>query len=94
MNQWRNTQEIISWFKGIKSKDKSSFTKFDIVDFYLPISKDLLTNAINFASTSTTIDKKVIDSTMHSRNDGGRSHVMDWEKIDNTYRKNNNESTC
>ena len=45
MNQWGNTKEVISWFKRIKNKEKNSFTKFDIVDSYLSISKDLLTNA-------------------------------------------------
>ena len=67
VNQWRNTQEEISWFKVIKSKEKSSFTKFDTADFYPSISKDLVTNAINFSSIITTIDKKVIDTIMHSR---------------------------
>ena len=33
----------------------------------LSISKDLLTNAINFARTITSINKKVIDTIMHSR---------------------------
>ena len=60
VNQWRNIQEVIPWFKRIKNKEKSSFTKFDIVDFYPSISKELLTNAINFAG------KKVNDTIMHS----------------------------
>ena len=42
-------------------------TKFNIVDFYPLTSKELLTNAINFAGTITTIDKKVVDTIMHSR---------------------------
>ena len=61
VSQWRNTQEIISWLKGIKNNKNSSFTKFDIVDFYPSISKDLLINAINFASAITSIDKRVVD---------------------------------
>ena len=60
VNQWRNIQEVIPWFKRIKNKEKSSFTKFDIVDFYPSISKELLTNAINFAG------KKVNDTIVHS----------------------------
>ena len=51
MNQWCNTQEVISWSQGIRNRQKSSFTKFDIVDFYPSISKDLLRNAIDFANT-------------------------------------------
>ena len=58
VNQQCNTQKVILWFKGINSNEKSSFTKFDIVDFYPSISKNLLTNAIKFAITITSIDKK------------------------------------
>ena len=54
VNQRCKAQEVISWFKGIKNKENISFTKFGIVDFYPLISKDLLTNAINFASTITS----------------------------------------
>ena len=42
-------------------KDISSFIKFDIVDFYPFISKDLLINAINFAKSITSIDDKTIN---------------------------------
>ena len=42
VNQWRNTQAVITWFKNIKSKSSSSFIKFDIVDFYPSILKDFL----------------------------------------------------
>ena len=83
MNQWRNTQEVISWFKGIKNKEKSSFTKFGIVDFYPSISKDLLTNAINCACIVTTIDKKVIDTIVHSRKLLLFSNNEIWVKKDN-----------
>ena len=58
VNQRRNTQEVILWFKGIKNKEKVSFTKSDIADFYPWISKGLLINAINYVSTITSIDKK------------------------------------
>ena len=67
VKQWCNKQEVISWFKGIKNTKKSSFTKFDIVDFYPSISKNLLTNAIKFAIQSQVLTKKVIDTIMHSR---------------------------
>ena len=67
MNHWCKTQDVISWFKRIQTKEKSSFTKFDIVDFYPLISKDMLTNAITFASIIANIDKKVTNTIMHSR---------------------------
>ena len=67
MNQWYNTQNVIPSFKGIKNQEKNSFTKVSTVDFYQSISKDLLTNPINFAGTITTIDKKVIITMMQSK---------------------------
>ena len=58
MNQWRNTNSVIKWFKAIKNK--SSFIKFDIVEFYPSISKGLLSKAIEYAQSVTTIEEKVI----------------------------------
>ena len=59
VNQWRNTDAVITWFQNIENKDISSFIKFDIVDFYPSISKDLSINAINFAKFITPIDDKI-----------------------------------
>ena len=58
---------MITWFKNIKSKSSSSFIKFDNVDFYLSISKDLLLKAINFAKSVTPIQDKFIETILHSR---------------------------
>ena len=40
-NQWRNTQQVISWFGNINDKDRHSFILFDIVDFYPSIYEKL-----------------------------------------------------
>ena len=53
------------------------------MDFYPPISKDLLTNVINFASTITTIDKKVVDTIMQSGKSLLFSNNEIWVKKDN-----------
>ena len=45
LNQWKNTQEVIDWFKGIDNKQCYKFIMFDIKDFYPSISKELLTDA-------------------------------------------------
>ena len=66
VNQWRNIQAVITWFKNIKSKSSSSFIKFDIVDFYLSISKDLLLKVINFAKSITPIQDKFIETISYS----------------------------
>ena len=83
VKQWCNKREVISWFKGIKNTKKSSFTKFDIVDFYPSISKNLLTNAIKFAIQSQVLTKKVIDTIMHSRKSLLFSNNEIWPKKGN-----------
>ena len=67
MNQWRNAKSVIEWFKAIKNKSKSSFIKFDIVEFYQSISKELLSKAIEYAQSVTTIEEKVIKTIYHAR---------------------------
>ena len=64
LNQWKNTQEVIDWFKGIDNKQRYKFIMFDIKDFYPSISKELLTDALTFAETIDDQDKKII---YHSR---------------------------
>jgi hypothetical protein len=49
-NQWRNTQQVISWFGNINDKNRHSFISFDIVDFYPSISEKLLNEALAWAS--------------------------------------------
>ena len=34
VNQWKNTSQVITWFKNIKSKKMSSFVDFDVENFY------------------------------------------------------------
>ena len=58
---------MIIWFKNIKSKSSSSFIKFDNVDFYLSITRNLLLKAINFARSVTPIQDKFIETILHSR---------------------------
>ena len=53
------------------------------MDFYPTISKDLLTNVINYASAITSIDKKVIDIIMHSGNSLLFSNNDMWVKKGN-----------
>ena len=42
LNQWRNTDTIIDWFKGIRNKHLCKFIIFDIKKFYLSITENLL----------------------------------------------------
>ena len=68
-NQWRNTQAVIDWFKGIKDKKRFKFVQFDIVEFYPSISENLLISALEFAQDFINIsddEKRIILQTKQS----------------------------
>ena len=67
MNQCLNIKSVIEWFKAIKNKNKSSFIKFDIVEFCPLISKEPLSKLIEHAQSVTTIEEKVIKAIYHAR---------------------------
>ena len=63
VNQWKDSKEVIEWFKNITNKQKHKFIVFDIKDFYPTITKDLLTKCLKFAEEKVQIsndDKKII----------------------------------
>ena len=63
LNQWKNTDIVLDWFKQIKNKDLYKFATFDIKGFYPSIKEGLLKSAINFAEQHTEIsetDKAII----------------------------------
>ena len=63
LNQWKNTEEVITWYKNIPNKHKQSFICFDVCEFYPSITEELLHKALNFAKSHTTIteqDKQII----------------------------------
>ena len=67
VNQSKNTNDVISWFKSIKNKQNCKFISFDIKEFYPTITKELLSKCLSFAETKVQItedDKKI---TYHSR---------------------------
>ena len=80
--QWRDTQAVINWFKNLPEREKLSFIKFDIVEFYPSISEELLRKTITFARKHTTITKQEEEVIWHSRKSllfGGSST---WQKKD------------
>ena len=50
VNQWKNTQAVLEWYKNIPNKNNHSFISFNVVDFYPSITENLLIEALNFAS--------------------------------------------
>ena len=66
-NQWKNTDEVISWFKSIPDKSKCKFMKFDIVEFYPSISENLLKKALEFAKSISSLTEEEINIIWHAR---------------------------
>ena len=58
LNQWKNTDIVLDWFKQTKNKHLYKFATFDIKKFYPSIKECLLKKAINFTEQhSKTSDK-------------------------------------
>ena len=63
VNRWKDTREVIEWFKNITNKQKHKFIVFEIKDFYPTITKDLLTKCLKFVEEKVQIsdyDTKII----------------------------------
>jgi hypothetical protein len=58
MQQWKNTDAVISWFKSLENKQRLNFIKFDVVNFYASITPTLLENSITFATRLTEISNE------------------------------------
>ena len=58
VNQWRNSYEVIEWFKNIRNNSNALFFVFEIERFYLSISLKLLDNAISFSKTICNISEQ------------------------------------
>ena len=67
VNQWKNSDNVIEWFKNIQNKSMYTFTVFDIKDFYPSITETLLEKAIHFARTRTPISSENIEIIHHAR---------------------------
>ena len=80
LNQWKNTQEVIDWFKDIDNKQRYKFIMFDIKDFYPSISKELLTDALTFAETIINLDDQDKKIIYHSRKSLLFNQEQTWMK--------------
>ena len=85
VNQWKSTNDVISWFKCIKNKQNCKFASFDIKDFYPTITKELLSKCLSFAPTKiqiTEYDKKIIYHSRKSLLSGqGNTWMKKWGSI-------------
>ena len=65
--QWKNTVSCLQWFDKLQNKSECHFIQFDVVNFYGSISKQLLEQTINWASTITDISEKTKEIIFHCR---------------------------
>lgn len=69
MNQWKNTNEVISWYNRIENKNSQSFICFDVCEFYPSISEELLIKALDFAeehSAISDLDRHIVTQAKKS----------------------------
>ena len=83
LNQWGNTDSVISWFNKIDDKGNCKFFKFDITEFYPSISEKLLLNAIAFAKSYVDISEDSINIIIHSRKSILFHENQIWSKSSN-----------
>ena len=66
-NQWKNTAEVIEWFKRLPDKRKRTFIQFDIESFYPSIKLETLIKALTWAETIVNISPMEREIIMHAR---------------------------
>ena len=85
VNQWKDTREVIEWFKNIKNKQKHKFILFDIKDFYPTITKDLLTKCLKFAEEKVQIFNDDKEFIYHARKSLLFNEEGTWMKKDGLF---------
>lgn len=66
VNQWKNTNEVLSWFEDTRTPD-SSFLQFDVVGFYPNIREKLYRKALEFAKGITKVTEEELEILLHAR---------------------------
>ena len=83
VNQWRQTADVINWFKQIGNKKDCRFLQLDIAEFYPSISEALLSEAICFAENYTVISSQTHRIILHSRKSLLFESETTWVKKNN-----------
>ena len=68
LEQWRNTECVIDWFKGLPNKKITKFLQIDIVSYYPSITFGLLNKALLFASGRSDLKRGEIDVILRQGN--------------------------
>ena len=82
--QWKNTDEVLDWFKNIQNKKDFSFIQFDIVNFYPSISEELLEDAVEWARDFIDISEEEKNIIFKSKMSLLQFKNNDWIKKSNS----------
>ena len=82
-NQWKNSENVIDWFKKIKNKKNYVFIKFDIAEFYPSISKSMLRTAIRLAEDDVEFKDEEKRIIFHCRKSLLFYKNEPWKKVNN-----------
>ena len=84
LKQWKNTDAVLDWFKGVQDKKRSTLILFDICDFYPSISPELLTKAINYAKNYVNICDDDHKNIFQARKSFLFNQNTPWNKTQNS----------
>lgn len=80
VNQWKNSFEVIDWFKAREVRKNSTFLTFDVNNFYPSITKTLLNKALDFAKLYTTVTTQETDIILSSKDTLLFHDNQPWQK--------------
>ena len=67
VNEWKNPESVINWFKIIPNEHLYTFLMFGIKDFYPSVKEKLLWGTIRSAKLYIYISNKDIEAIFHAR---------------------------
>lgn len=85
MNQWKNSDEVISWYNSRQLTKSSSFICFDICDFYPSITEDLLKKALDYGARFNTISNDEREIILSSKKSLLFNNDEPWFKRSNSH---------
>ena len=80
IQQWKNTDAVINWFKNLENKERLTFIQFDVVNFYASITPAIIENAITFAARFTEISNDTKATILQAANSFLYSNGDVWIK--------------
>ena len=92
-NQWKNYLDSIDWLKNIKNKKRSTLIQFDIIEFNLSITRELILKSLNHTWEYTDITDEKIEIILawtklmlsDNRRTWVKSHVDNFDVPMGTY---------